>query len=164
MKRRKQTEIPMVESFNSNNFRLKSLQMLKWTLWELSLEFCKNTTVEIENTTSPAWVVCCKALRPVSLCAAGLGAPGQWVLAGYWQDTGWCLGPRRGEEMGSRVLWRMTLCITHKTGSPGDDHMSCCCHWKTQIFWPQYLLEKWNSHRVSSSISCFGIQVLHGWA
>ena len=39
---------------------------------------CRNVQhVEIENTTSPAWVVCCKTLRPVSLCAARLGAPGQ---------------------------------------------------------------------------------------
>lgn len=40
-KRRTPIEIPAVESFNSNHFRLKSSQMPNWTLWEWSLELCK---------------------------------------------------------------------------------------------------------------------------
>ena len=54
-----------------------------------------------------------------------------------WQDTYRILDDARdawrGEEIGSRVLLRMTLCITHKTGSPEDDHMNCCCHWKLRF-------------------------------
>lgn len=163
MKRRKQTDIPMTESFNSNNFRLKSLQMLKRTLWKLSLEFCKNTTVEIENTTSPAWGFCCKALGPVSLCSARLGTPGQWVLAGYLQDSGWCTGPlERGRNRLKSTLKNDTL---HHTQSwlPRRWPHELLLPLEAEDFWPQYLLEKWNSHRVSSSITLFGIQVLHGW-